>query len=303
MNPPEESTQPRVFFERPLEPASTVLHGAGQDPQSFWQYSRLMESRQTRPCMAMAYAGPAKLTERLERFFDDYHALLHHPHPGLLQIGLSMTSDGNPEKHYEHRVAEGEFDEYLRAGFQTLRKSGHRAIIRIGYEFNGPWNGYQPESYIRAFRHVTNLLRESGAKAATAWCAEAGKLENYMDFHPGDEYIDWWSIDIFATDHFDAAPEFLKAALDRQRPVLIGESTPRRVGVLDGMESWNRWFARYFALIRQWPHIKGFSYINWNWASTKNWPDWGNARIEDNEEVLAAFQQELSDPLFQHLPS
>lgn len=293
--------EPRAFFGRRLEPQASVLHGAGQDPDTFQRYTDLMAERHTRPVMAMLYASPKGLAQRVRAAASDYAALGKSSPPGFLQLGLSMTRDGQPEKHYEDRVAEGEFDGELREGFAALKECGLPAYVRIGYEFNGPWNGYEAETYIPAFRRVAGLLRESGAPAATVWCAEAGKLENFMDFYPGDEWVDWWSIDIFATDHFQMAVPFLEAAHEHRRPVMIGESTPRRVGVEDGPESWERWFAPYFRLIRSWPGVKAFCYINWNWAATENWPDWGNARIEENPFVLSAFKEEIRHPVYCHL--
>src|SRR5260370_24453913 len=55
-------------------------------------------------------------------------------------------------------------------------------------------------------------------------------------------------------------------ALHHGYPVMIGESTTRWVGgVQGGEETWRTWFDPYFTFIRTWPTVKAFCYISWNW--------------------------------------
>lgn len=79
----------------------------------------------------------------------------------------------------------------------------------------------------------------------------------------------------------------------RGRSVMLGESTPRFVGVLGGAVSWDAWFAPYFQMINSpeysiqafnctsaatFPalthHLLSISFaadINWNWAPYPQW--------------------------------
>lgn len=291
----------RAYYGARLEPRDSVIHGAGQDPEAFAEYHKLMGENGLAPSLYMAYIGAKgasraihKWREAVERYPDDHM---------ILQLGFSMTHDGQPEKRYEHDVAAGQYDDDIREMIQGLVEIGYPVMIRIGYEFNGPWNGYQPESYAAAFRHITNLIREIDSEGliATVWCIEAFKMEGMMDFYPGDEYVDWWGIDVFAIEHFDNVPTFMSAAEKHGKPVIIGESTPRRVGVLDGEESWDRWFAKYFAMIREWPGLKAISYINWDWADKReDWRDWGNGRVQDNPVVWEKWKEQLSHEVWLH---
>lgn len=133
-------------------------------------------------------------------------------------------------------------------------------------------------------------------RVAAVWCyTPDSQNKNYMDFYPGDEYVDWWAIDLFGAGHFAAADAlaFVRDAKTHRFPVMITESTPRGVGVLDGAASWDGWFAPYFKFMRDNPQVKGFCYINWDWTDRPL--RWNNGRIGANPVVLERFRKELSD--------
>lgn len=291
----------RHQYGQPLEPHNHTIHGAGQSRDAYKDYSDALD-QSTQPKIYMTYRGlknpvPEKWTNRIKENIAPYKE-----NGLILQIGIAMTKDGSPWEHYEQEVAEGQYDENLKLLFAFLKELDIPVMIRIGYEFNGSWNGYEPDSYKRAFRHVTNVIRESGLDAATVWCFAAKGDHNYMDFYPGDEYVDWWAIDLFEPHELThpVTFQFLEDAHNHARPVLIGESTAKFVGTTNADEAWSHWFAPYFALIRSTPGMKAFCYINWDWAKYPMWSDWGDCRIEVNENLLKRYQQELHHPLYLH---
>ncbi|WP_324725981.1 hypothetical protein [Actomonas aquatica] len=86
---------------------------------------------------------------------------------------------------------------------------------------------------------------------------------------------------------------------------MIGEATPRYIGVTDGESDWAAWFAPYFALLHRQPEIKASSYINWDWSHWSqtlgfDWHDWGDARVQKNPLILERMRAEMSSPLYQH---
>lgn len=295
---------PRAFFNATLEPGGQVWHGAGQSPEAFAAYTAAMESGAA-PALCMTYVGLNHLAQgRLLKGLRAYAAA----HPGLdliPQIGLSMTTDGSPEKHYEHEVAAGRHDAAIAALCRQLLEWNRPAFLRIGYEFNGHWNGYEPAGYIAAWRRISLALDAAGllSRVARVWCfAPDGNDKDFARFDPGDDVVDWWAIDLFSDWHFAHASTaaFLDAALARRKPVMIGESTPRYIGVRDGAASWDRWFAPYFGLIRRHPAIKAFCYINWEWSAYPQWSNWGDGRVETQADVLAAYRAEMRLPLYRH---
>jgi hypothetical protein len=292
------------YYGRRLEPTGRrILHGAGQDAGEFRKYYEAVGER--KPLIYMLYAGlksdPTPHLERerkrIEEYSDEYL---------LPQIGLSMTRDGKPEQHYEHEVAAGKYDENIEALCRWLKRLNRPAFLRIGYEFNGHWNGYEPQTYVAAWRRIVAALRKHELdEVATVWCATPGSRKNYMDYYPGDEFVDWWGIDIFGRDHLSdpITHDLVAKARKRKFPVMIGESTPRGVGVLEGQKSWDKWFAPYFDFMHRNPHIKAFCYISWDWSKYEMWKDWGDARVAQNPDVLKLYRDELRDPVYFHSAS
>ena len=294
----------RHEYQAPFEPRGKVLHGGGQMiAKSFRNYVDSVGPT-LRPVFFMDYAGLNQFwtSEDAAQAMKDTRKLLPE-HPKLMiQLGLSMTTDGKPHEAYEKAVADGEYDRAIENFCAELKRLGCPVLIRIGYECNGFWNGYKPEPYKKAFRRIGDTLRTNKVNAAIVWCAYPVDLEQAMPYYPGDDYVDWWSLDLFFPSDLtsEKTTAFLEAAHRHKRPVLIGEAAPRTVGVLQGEESWIKWFGPFFELIHKNPGIKGFSYINWNWGDFSRWSDWGDARLEAAPDVAERYRAALSSPLFQH---
>jgi len=292
----------RSFNKRRLEPKNFVVHGVGQSHNAYLEYGKVMKAT-TQPSMYMVY-------HNLNDFADTNYSktkiakIIALPSPAIPQLGLAMTTDGKPEKHYEQDVAAGLRDKEITNLINFLKKLDRPIYIRLGYEFNGHWNGYQAKDYIAAYQHVAKAIRKAGLeKVALVWCfAVDGDEDDFMKFYPGDQYVDWWSVDVFSAWHFEK-PElwnFIDSAKKRNYPVMIGECTPRRISVYKGDSSWRLWYVPFFNMIRRHPNLKAISYINWNWEKTP-WPDWGDGRIEAMPEPFRSnYLQEISQPWFLH---
>jgi hypothetical protein len=291
-----------VDFARRLEPrGSRILHGAGQSHRAFCKYAAALPDRL--PVIYMSYVSVKVATARwfewLGRLLGQFRDVYLIP-----QIGLSITRDGSPEMHYEEDVARGEYDDRLDEVVEGLKRLDRPAFLRIGFEFNGHWNGYEPPTYVAAWRRISERIASAGLdRVARVWCyAPDGINRDWGAFYPGDEHVDWWAIDTFSVQHFSQADSiaFCREAERRRFPVMIGESTPRYVGVQDGAASWQRWFAPYFRFMADLPAIKAFCYINWEWSPYPRWSDWGDGRLETNAEVLARWRETLADEIFLH---
>lgn len=311
----------RVSFGRRLEPrGDVVLHGAGQDPgvgdrydlDPFRQYWRAVGA--SRPLLYMSYmplkADMPAFVDGLRRALDEYL-----PHRLVPQIGLYLngTADRTPGRAYDDAVAEGLLDPQIEAFCAGMRRLGRPAYLRIGFEFNGGWNGYQPESFKIAWVRIVTALRDHGLDdVAAVWCycplpsagEEPGRIDrDYRPYYPGDEWVDWWSIDLFDPGMFtlDNTHWFMVDASAAGFPVMIGESTPRWVGgVGAGSEAWEAWYAPYFRFIRDEPTVKATGYINWDWEAYPEFRGWGDARLQGAPAILDRYRAELADPLFLH---
>lgn len=292
---------PRTDYSARLEPLGVVIHGAGQSTDAFKNYCDVMLARQ-KPVVYMFYIGLRDINVGWEKNLKS-ELMSYLPDFLIPQIGLYMTQDGTPSAHYEGDVAAGLMDAQINSFIDGLRSLARPVYLRIGYEFNGiVWNGYQPDTYKQAFIRITQKIREADLEVATVWDAAVGGDKNYMPFYPGDDVVDWWGINPFSVEDLSHATmlSFLNDAEQHHKPVMIGESTPRYVGVLQGETSWNAWFKPYFELIHAHPGLKMFCYINYNWADFQQWLDWGDCRLEKNAVVAGHYNDELKGTQYLH---
>ncbi|GLS25279.1 hypothetical protein GCM10007877_09930 [Marinibactrum halimedae] len=312
----DQDYQPRHYFGAKLEPKTGVIHGAGQDTQGYVDYSNLFPADQ-RPMMHMTYititAGPEYVDEWRKRTMSALKNLEAQGQKTVLQIGLNMTEGLDDGSGSAKKVKEGTFDEAITHFIDALEAFGVPAYVRIGYEFEGEWNNYSPEGFVEAFQIITDRIREREIKdIATVWCSAGGSagfisFSELMTYYPGDEYVDWWGVDIFSPEELPHPwlNEFYDLAAQHQKPVMIGEATPRYVGVHKNWMSWVRWYKPFFEMVRDRPEIKAISYINWDWAYWSDalgfeWHDWEDARIQEDDVVKTLYLEELNHDIWLH---
>ena len=302
----------REHYGRRLEPdVSVVLHGAGQsDEVSFAAYTKAMGA--ARPMLSMSYVD---LHDDLGAYFLRVrNELARYPDLVIPQIGLAMN-EGESGRHYEGSVGRGVEDARLKQLVAGLQSLGRPVFLRIGYEFNGSWNGYKAVDYVAAFRRIAEMLRGAGLENVALvwdWSADAEldaehaswmkrePVSRYAAFYPGDDVVDWWGVNLFSEEslHADATKAFLQDAGRHRFPVMIGESAPRGHPVSEGQGAVDHWFKPYFALIRQSPGIKAFCYIDWDWRRYPQWADWGDSRVQNDPVVLGFYRGEIADKLY-----
>lgn len=307
---------PRVNFGALLEPVTGIIHGAGQDPESYREYSALFDAAH-RPVMQMTYITITRGENEVRDWQKRVQASLDslNEQSTTLQIGLNLTRGNDDGSGAAGAAAEGAYDDAINAFIAALRDFGVPAWVRIGYEFEGSWNGYTPEGYVAAFRYITGKIRAAGLQeVATVWCSAGGSagfigFDDLMAYYPGDEYVDWWGVDTFSPEELTNPwlAEFFGLADAHRKPVMIGEATPRYVGADKGWESWLNWYKPFFEMVRMHPEIKAISYINWDWVYWSDtlgfsWHDWEDARLQTNDLVRELYVEELSAPFWIHAP-
>ena len=148
-------------------------------------------------------------------------------------------------------VIAGEYDasvDHLRHLFAAVKGS---VYLRIGYEFDGAWNGEyrNPARYVAAYRHIAERTRGLADNLELVWQASASPIDDVLDgrhedirgWYPGDDYVDWLAFSWFM--HPDARPsvpvnhmphtprvlagEVLAMARRTGKPVMIAEASPQ----------------------------------------------------------------------------
>lgn len=239
----------------------------------------------------------------------DVHAQLIMDTPAFensaLVIGLYMANN------MEYAVASGSQDAAIDALGEWIRAQDRPIYLRIGYEFDGEWNRYDPEPYAAAWRRIVDRLRENGVtNVATVWQSATHHTPRYggyawIDWYPGDAYVDW-----FGLSYFEPRPAILNAFLDLARehgkPVMIAESTPRGANIASLRRPqllWDTWFRPYFDFIDENQDvIRAVAYINVNWNSQPMWTNdnWGDSRIQANPEIMARWLGEVNKAAWLH---
>lgn len=222
------------------------------------------------------------------------------------QIGLDFYtyfpkySIMNPNDITED-IARGEYDSKIRELATLLKGMKSPIFLRPGYEFGGNGQGQYAikERWIEAWRRIHDIFRSEGVNnVAFVW--NTLDERGFHAYYPGDEYVDWWGINVFNNNaDQDAFIElFIREAAKHKKPIMIAESTPRYVGSVGGESAWKNWYSPYFNLISKYPHIKAFCYINASW---KDYPDRTFAldcRIQSNSFVNAKYRELLSSRKF-----
>lgn len=233
-----------------------------------------------------------------------------------LAIGLSMVN-------HTDRVSKGLYDEYLQRLGSFLKSIRPRPVfLRIGYEFDGTWNRYDPTQYKEAFIHIRHVLSTMGCDnvayvwQSTGWGSSEKDLEKW---YPGNEYVDWCAFSFFNRWSED---QMIPFARRRGKPVFVAEASPTisdstykedgdtRETILSNQqqadEAWDQWFMPLFHTFDDHADVvKAVSYINCNWRSHSMWRDNPtfrdvDARLQINPTIAKRWRDEVSKERYIH---
>ena len=189
----------------------------------------------------------------------------------------------------------GGSDAWLRSFGATIAHSGKPVSISFFPEMNGRWRAWwshDPATYVRAFRHVHQVL-SSLAGSLITWFWQPSAMHNSnpdpMPWWPGGGYADVVALDgyyYFPHDSFDAIFGATIGFIRRAAPVvpiMIGETA---AGPMYGRQAWE--ITNLFAGIRS-HGLLGLVWFNrtQHLAPYPFHQDW---RLQDHPAALAAFR-------------
>lgn len=287
------------YYGAKLEPRNKCIHGWGQG-----NWTDVGEYRTSlgniRDPLSVADYWHMGWTPPYDDWFDSVMVpwFASFPHFAVLQFGVMLGQPGDIDKTDE--IADGYHDSKFEELFASLATFGKYCYLRFGYECNGSWNGYNKTTYIAAYQRVVGLLRASAANNITAncWCIAAAGDAAYIDWYPGDSYVDWWGLDILQPAGLSnqTTIDYLAEAAVRRKPVCIGETTCYG-GVTDAM--WTDYFTPFFGILDANRHVKMFNYINWDWNPV-TYPGWGDARLSESALVETNYRAEMGKRMYLH---
>ena len=237
----------------------------------------------------------------------------------VLVIGLHLADQ-------EKSAAAGGMDPQIKHLAEWIKAAHRPVLLRIGYEFDGKWNHYDPENYKKAFRRIVTMFRELHVtNCATVWqsCTSPvndRKGRNLEGWYPGDEYVDWMGYSWFLSGSKQTAltDELVSFARSHSKPIMVCESAPQgydlarltRASISGNgkertpktpQEIWNEWYEPFFSYIaKNRDVIKIVAYINVNWDSQPMWGPphrqgyWGDSRVEANDFIKEKWMGEIA---------
>ncbi|MFZ1730102.1 MAG: T9SS type A sorting domain-containing protein [Bacteroidota bacterium] len=323
-----------------LEPADgRVYHGvqtmtfepAGVDPVA--GYLSVLNGEDIQPAVRGMFfsipgtRGAAQSLRALGQFFHSADSIGFIP-----ELSLFMVSDVATDSII---AVSNQYDDILDSIVTLSKEYGKAMFLRIGGEFNGTgpgWNGggYHHHLYVDMFRKITDKFTARGFRdsIATIWCYYPAAANDFDStdaegalWYPGDEYVDWFGLDLFDPQDFDMSlPDYSRGTITRKgkserflamarakgQPVYMSETSAKGMNITadasDSQSDWDAWFAKFFEFIAAHKEIKGYSYIDANWPE-QAYPDWGDARIQNSPDLSAWYRDEMHKPKYIHLPS
>ncbi|RUT34819.1 beta-mannosidase [Arsenicitalea aurantiaca] len=105
-------------------------------------------------------------------------------------------------------IVGGAFDAEIAAICGTLGAPGTPVLIRFAHEMEMgrnifPWSNRAPSEYVAAYRHFVEQCARLAPEAAFVW-SPAGH-EGAALYYPGDDYVDYASLSVFALEGWDRA--------------------------------------------------------------------------------------------------
>ncbi len=300
-----------------FEPAEgRILHGLGQftsdypQAENWQQVSEYQQAAGQVPVIYSVYTFIDPVLDAADST-DFIDITQNHGQPYVLLIGLSL--------HDTTYLQTGEFNipvEALLNGsldYRILEIAGQiKAVaapvyLRPGFEFGTGNRGIHEDpdlsaaDFVAIWKRIFQIFQnEQVENVAWVWNTVNPDKFAYQDWYPGDEYVDWWGLNLFTSGQINGGAAFCAAAADRDRPVMICESCPiSNDGILNDA-NWNDWFVPYFNLIRSTPNIKAFVYISdpWNEGIFSEWPD---SRLEQNAYIAGQYAAEMQNPAYLHM--
>ena len=309
-------------------PDGKIYHGLGWHKQSQINYMAMFPADRLPLLVQHMIPLPGNRGMTTQKILDAFNADHLYPDSQYMEVSAHFSDNVNVlDSLFAHT---GDLDSCIDTLAKALLAHNKPVFLRIGLEMNGAWNGYTPWTFPKAYRKLVEELRDRGVKnIATVWCYEPDAPADFADstvqgwkWYPGDDVVDWFSLDPFPKEHFDPSlPDsvggeitkkgkselFLKFAEERGKPVYLNETTAHSVHITpdsldidsaDGIHDWGYWFAPFPAFLQTHPDIKAFNYINLDWTPYPQWAHWGDARIEINSYISKRWVDSLSNEKF-----
>ncbi|MCJ8321525.1 MAG: hypothetical protein MJK12_17960, partial [Colwellia sp.] len=277
-------------------PDNKILLFIGQDSDTISDYIAAVPEDNIEGVTLYSEVKSAQPSETLKAIFVpsfwqsgsvDFTKTLADSPNAAIAVGLALDNC-NQDNHQEN-IANGLYDETIDVMVKHFKSLAPRKVfLRIGYEFDGPWNCYIPKYYKLAFQRIAKVITKHNANnIATVWQSASWpdsygnpiydtSLEGHLsNWYPGNEYVDWIGMSVFyrSLSQWNYVPPttpqkgqetLLAFAKVHKKPVMIAESAPQGFHIAELTNSviqenrpkpvtarqiWQTWYQPYFDFI------------------------------------------------------
>ncbi|MEI7026282.1 glycoside hydrolase family 26 protein [Paenibacillus sp. y28] len=257
------------------EPVSGVYLGMlGADKRVGYDVTKIEGVYGKRHTLYLSYVGWGKVQVDTNSYFPLRNAERIKGLGGAIQIGWE------PRYGLEAVVD----DEYVRGFAREAKAAGLPVFLRYASEMNGawvPWHG-SPQLYIEKFRLIHDIMEQEAPNVAMVWSPNFLPFDNIHDYYPGDDYVDWIGLSLYATPMTDGKPdlghnviEYLTPFYARysHKPIMISEGAVAHTVLATNQTYW-KWAEgqlayMYGLLPRLFPQVKAMTYFNFSRAQAQ----------------------------------
>ncbi|MDV7270010.1 glycosyl hydrolase [Thioclava sp. A2] len=197
-------------------------------------------------------------------------------------------SERNTAQYLRRGIENGTYDANMKAVCDVLATLKSQVTLRFAHEMDDRsgqfiWAGWEPRTYINAYRHMIDVCRASAPNISVMWSPLGdGEMARY---YPGDDYADIIGLTVFGLQAWDRAkyghdrsfdeifgPRYERAAAFG-KPIAVAELG--FVGDQAYVDMWNNAVRQEKP---QYPNLVGVSYFNqpevYPWPEGFGTPDW-----------------------------
>ncbi len=212
-----------------------------------------------------------------------------NPSSGVSQPAFSLSN-----------ITAGVHDAYITTWATTAKNWGHPFFLRPAHEMNGNWypwcsgvNSNTSAQYVQMWRHVHDLFESVGATNVTwVWCVNFLTSTPINQLYPGDNYVDWISVDGYnrlANSWQDfsalAAPTVTQLTnIAPGKPIMVAETGCNQNPSFNKSQWFLNVLTNYLPSVQ--PRIKAWVYFN-----STNTSDGNEWRITIPASAVPGYQQ------------
>lgn len=182
----------------------------------------------------------------------------------------------------------GDYDPIIDALCAEIGQLGQPTTIRWAQEMEDTtgrfiWASWEPEDYIRAYRHFVERCRVGAPQARFMWSPKGE--EGLEDYYPGDDVVDDIGLSVFALQQYDQDKfgrdrffaERVKPGYDLVlpfgKPIYVAE-----LGFIGDLAYVDKWARDSLLKYPEFPELLGVAYFNDRevapWPDGYGLPDW-----------------------------